>query len=443
MVEKNERPVRHSETHPVSTHNVSTLEERQEESGGSRRKLTRQVTSKLLQLKSSREEVQKRTFQKWVNMYLKPRGTHVTDLFTDLKDGVLLLQLLEQLSSEKLGRSRCVDEKLRALENVGMALTFLHSKGLKTVNIDATNITSGDSTLTLGMLWIIILKFQIHGMSNGDPNTNPATSDSPCRVLGGKGRSLIEEVMHEIKDIRHLNTGSTLQQQLRGWLQETLGTTEQFNFSTSWNNGILLCRLLHAYRPDKVVMASVSKMSPVERVQHALNVAKSCFSVEPLLMPHDVATSIPDERVVLVYLSVLKSVLLGKHTARQRAAHFMELQERSRVMMGELEEAQEHCVEEMAGEWRKLRDTLHSEQPPQGLNEVFLVSSRQLASQYDKSNKAAQKKLHTYATELQELDKFEKEIKRLKHLASYVHSYRDSLAKVVSFTLFVTTLVFT
>ncbi|XP_063686282.1 uncharacterized protein LOC134820033 [Bolinopsis microptera] len=179
-------------------------------------------------------------------------------------------------------------------------------------------------------------------------------------------------------------------------------------------------------------MASVSKMSPVERVQHALNVAKSCFSVEPLLMPHDVATSIPDERVVLVYLSVLKSVLLGKHTARQRAAHFLELQERSRVMMGELEEAQEHCVEEMAGEWRKLRDTLHSDQPPQGLNEVFLVSSRQLASHYDKSNKAAQKKLHTYATELQELDKFEKEIKRLKHLASYVHSYRDSLAKVVA-----------
>ena len=48
--------------------------------------------------------MQKRTFQKWVNMYLKPRGTHVTDLFTDLQDGVLLLQLLEQLSSEKLVR---------------------------------------------------------------------------------------------------------------------------------------------------------------------------------------------------------------------------------------------------------------------------------------------------------------------------------------------------
>ena len=136
-------------------------------------------------------------------------------------------------------------------------------------------------------------------------------------------------------------------------------------------------------------------------------------------------------------------------------------------MMRELEQAQEQCVVEMADQWRKLRDTLHSNQPPQGLNEVsctceihsahthtcsniltsalthsaqthtsihtqidmctpftlpcvctcsmqsvyvhsitllhsqvFLVSSRQLASQYDKTNKAAQKKLHKYAAEV-------------------------------------------
>ena len=42
-----------------------------------------------------------------------------------------------------------------------MALCFLHERGLQLVNIDATNITSGDATLTLGMLWIIILKFQV------------------------------------------------------------------------------------------------------------------------------------------------------------------------------------------------------------------------------------------------------------------------------------------
>ena len=63
----------------------------------------------LLPISASREEVQKRTFEKWVNMYLKPRGVHVTDLFADLQDGVLLLQLLEELSGQKLVRnSSCI-----------------------------------------------------------------------------------------------------------------------------------------------------------------------------------------------------------------------------------------------------------------------------------------------------------------------------------------------
>ena len=44
---------------------------------------------------------------------------------------------------------------------MGIALAFLRSKGLELVNIDATNIVSGNPTLTLGMIWIIILKFQV------------------------------------------------------------------------------------------------------------------------------------------------------------------------------------------------------------------------------------------------------------------------------------------
>ena len=52
-------------------------------------------------------------------------------------------------------------------------------------------------------------------------------------------------------------------------------------------------------------------------------------------------------------------------------------------MMVELEAAQEQCVEEMAGEWRKLRDKLHSEQPPQGLNEVDLISLIECIHTYD------------------------------------------------------------
>ena len=83
-----------------------------------------------------------------------------TPIFPQLKTKKISLCLTNSTHSLQ-GRSRCVDEKLRALENVDMALCFLHERGLQLVNIDATNITSGDATLTLGMLWIIILKFQV------------------------------------------------------------------------------------------------------------------------------------------------------------------------------------------------------------------------------------------------------------------------------------------
>ena len=49
-----------------------------------------------------REHVQKKTFTKWVNSHLCRVNCKVTDLYTDLRDGKLLLKLLEILSTEKL-----------------------------------------------------------------------------------------------------------------------------------------------------------------------------------------------------------------------------------------------------------------------------------------------------------------------------------------------------
>ncbi|OWK51001.1 Spectrin beta chain, non-erythrocytic 1 [Lonchura striata] len=48
-----------------------------------------------------REAVQKKTFTKWVNSHLA-QGSHLGDLYSDLRDGRLLLRLLEGLSGETL-----------------------------------------------------------------------------------------------------------------------------------------------------------------------------------------------------------------------------------------------------------------------------------------------------------------------------------------------------
>ena len=49
-----------------------------------------------------REAVQKKTFCKWVNSHLARVGCRIQDLYVDLRDGLMLIKLLEVLSGERL-----------------------------------------------------------------------------------------------------------------------------------------------------------------------------------------------------------------------------------------------------------------------------------------------------------------------------------------------------
>ena len=49
-----------------------------------------------------RETVQKKTFTKWVNSHLVRVSCRIGDLYVDLRDGKMLLKLLEVLSGERL-----------------------------------------------------------------------------------------------------------------------------------------------------------------------------------------------------------------------------------------------------------------------------------------------------------------------------------------------------
>ena len=105
-------------------------------------------------------------------------GRNVRDLFEDLRDGHNLLSLLEVLSGEILVRNlpglenNFNDVKLfqprergrmrfHAIQNVETALRFLRYKEIKLVNIRGEDIVDGNPKLTLGLIWTIILHFQV------------------------------------------------------------------------------------------------------------------------------------------------------------------------------------------------------------------------------------------------------------------------------------------
>ena len=82
-------------------------------------------------------EIQKNTFMNWVNVQVEPYGVQITgDLDEAFADGLLLVYLVESISTKKVGRYN-KNPKMYAqkLENITAALKLLESDGIKLVNI--------------------------------------------------------------------------------------------------------------------------------------------------------------------------------------------------------------------------------------------------------------------------------------------------------------------
>ncbi|XP_061479017.1 dystonin isoform X33 [Rhineura floridana] len=221
--------------------------------------------------KDERDKVQKKTFTKWINQHLMKIRKHVNDLYEDLRDGHNLISLLEVLSGDTLPREKG-RMRFHRLQNVQIALDYLKRRQVKLVNIRNDDITDGNPKLTLGLIWTIILHFQI----------------SDIHVTG------------ESEDM-------SAKERLLLWTQQT---TEGYagirceNFTTCWRDGKLFNAIIHKYRPDLIDMNTVAVQSNLANLEHAFFVAEK-LGVARLLDPEDVDVSSPDEKSVITYVSSL------------------------------------------------------------------------------------------------------------------------------------------
>ncbi|XP_039384231.1 dystonin isoform X7 [Mauremys reevesii] len=221
--------------------------------------------------KDERDKVQKKTFTKWINQHLMKVRKHVNDLYEDLRDGHNLISLLEVLSGDTLPREKG-RMRFHRLQNVQIALDYLKKHQVKLVNIRNDDITDGNPKLTLGLIWTIILHFQI-----SDIHVTGQSED-----MSAKERLLL-------------------------WTQQT---TEGYagirceNFTTCWRDGKLFNAIIHKYRPDLIDMNTVAVQSNLANLEHAFYVAEK-LGVTRLLDPEDVDVSSPDEKSVITYVSSL------------------------------------------------------------------------------------------------------------------------------------------
>ncbi|XP_074208775.1 plectin isoform X11 [Camelus bactrianus] len=231
-----------------------------------------------------RDRVQKKTFTKWVNKHLIKAQRHISDLYEDLRDGHNLISLLEVLSGDSLPRERDVIRSSRLprekgrmrfhkLQNVQIALDYLRHRQVKLVNIRNDDIADGNPKLTLGLIWTIILHFQI----------------SDIQVSG------------QSEDM-------TAKEKLLLWSQRMVEGYQGLrcdNFTSSWRDGRLFNAIIHRHKPMLIDMNKVYRQTNLENLDQAFSVAERDLGVTRLLDPEDVDVPQPDEKSIITYVSSL------------------------------------------------------------------------------------------------------------------------------------------
>ncbi|BHF57412.1 hypothetical protein SprV_0100035300 [Sparganum proliferum] len=127
------------------------------------------------------------------------------------------------------------------MENVSKALAVLKEQNIHLENIGASDIVDGNANLILGLIWTIMLHFQVH--------------------------------VH--------------------------------NFTTDWTDGLSICALLHRHRPDLLDFNTLLSESPLSRITTAFTVAASRLRIPVLVEPREfiACCCCRDERCVIAVIA--------------------------------------------------------------------------------------------------------------------------------------------
>ncbi|KAM9453540.1 spectrin beta chain, non-erythrocytic 4-like isoform 6-T6 [Salvelinus alpinus] len=228
--------------------------------------------SRIKALAEERDAVQKKTFTKWVNSHLARVSCRIADLYNDLRDGYMLTRLLEVLSGEMLPRPTRGRMRIHCLENVDKALQFLKEQRVHLENVGSHDIVDGNHRLTLGLIWTIILRFQIQVIKIECDDNRETRSAKDALLL---------------------------------WCQmKTAGYSEVHiqNFTTCWRDGLAFNALIHRHRPDLIEFHKLIRSNATHNLQQAFNIAEQNLGLTKLLDPEDVNTENPDEKSIITYV---------------------------------------------------------------------------------------------------------------------------------------------
>ena len=214
-------------------------------------------------------KMQQKSFTKWVNLQLGKVGATIEDLETEFENGLKLVQLAEVLSGEKVATKVMKKPKLRIMkvQNVGIALDHLN-QNVRLDTISAEDIVDNNLKLILGMVWILITKFDIADISEEELNAKDALL-----------------LWCQKKTKNHKNVDIT-------------------NFHRSWKSGLAFCAIIHAHKPNLIPFDDLDPADDAGNLELAFKVAEEQLGIPRFLDVEDMVESEkPDERSVMTYVS--------------------------------------------------------------------------------------------------------------------------------------------
>ncbi|NXR35709.1 SYNE2 protein, partial [Zosterops hypoxanthus] len=251
-----------------------------------------------------REFTQKKTFTSWINSILAKHTPPyvVSDLYTDIQQGHLLLDLLEVLSGQHLPREKG-HNTFQCRSNIENALTFLKSRSLKLINIHVADIIEGKPSIVLGLIWTIIFHFHIEELartlactySQPSPACSSAADSSSKASRSAKKSAKIKE-RWKVSATKALLLWAKEQCSLHGSVSVT-------DFKSSWRSGLAFLAIIQTLRPGLVDLEKAKARSNKENLKEAFRIAELELNIPRLLEPEDVDVVNPDEKSIMTYVA--------------------------------------------------------------------------------------------------------------------------------------------
>lgn len=220
-------------------------------------------------------EIQEKVFTRWCNDYLSKRDppVEISSFKTDLQNGIKLILLIEAISGRKevCRYNKKPTTKFHKMENLNNALNFLKSEGIKLVNVGATDIFDSNITIILGLIWTLILRYEIKSKQGeaGDDATND----------------------------------------LLKWVREQIPEYDIKNFGSNWNDGRAVCALTNAMLPGLIPdHFSKDPNEALENATQGIDIAWERLKIDKLLLPEEMVHPKVDRLSMMTYIAQFRNI---------------------------------------------------------------------------------------------------------------------------------------